>query len=151
MPWHGLGQGSFGDSADTATDEPEPRCEHRKNGRGTIPIFSGMDRYFWRCETPSVFADLEQWLPRRLRSAIWKQGKRGPVRFARLRRRNVNARLAAQTAGSYHGPRRLADPPALSIAFSNACFDSLGIPRLTVELSEGFQMGGQRRPPWSTL
>src|SRR5882724_3803442 len=56
--------------------------------------------YFGKCETPSVLAGLEQWLRRRLRSAIWKQWKRGPARFAELRRRAVNADLAAQTAGS---------------------------------------------------
>jgi hypothetical protein len=59
--------------------------------------------------------------------------KRSPVRFAELRRRAVNADLAAQTAGSAHGPWRLADSPALSIALPNAYFDSLGIPRLTVK------------------
>jgi len=37
--------------------------------------------YFGRCETPSVLAGLEQWLRCRLRSAIWKQWKRGPSRF----------------------------------------------------------------------
>jgi len=89
--------------------------------------------YFGKCETPSVLAGLEQWLRRRLRSAIWKQWKRGPARFAELRRRGVNADLAAQTAGSDHGPWRLADSPALSIALPNAYFDSLGIPRLTVK------------------
>jgi len=86
-----------------------------------------------KCETPSVLAGFEQWLRRRLRSAIWKQWKRGPARFAELRRRAVNADLAAQTAGSDHGPWRLADSPALSIALPNAYFDSLGIPRLTVK------------------
>ena len=88
--------------------------------------------YFGKCETPSVLAGLEQWLRRRLRSAIWKQWKRGPVRFAELRKRTVGADLAAQTAGSALGPWRLANSPALSIALSTAYFDSLGIPRLTV-------------------
>src|SRR5215467_247372 len=32
--------------------------------------------YFGKCETPSVLGGLEQWLRRRLRSAIWKQWKR---------------------------------------------------------------------------
>ena len=89
--------------------------------------------YFGKCETPSVLAGLEQWLRRRLRSAIWKQWKRGPVRFAELRKRGVGDDLAAQTAGSALGPWRLANSPALSIALSNAYFDSLGIPRLTVK------------------
>jgi RNA-directed DNA polymerase len=88
--------------------------------------------YFGKCETPSVLAGLEQWLRRRLRSAIWKQWKRGTVRFVELRKRGVGKDLAAQTAGSAHGPWRIAHSPALTIALPNAYFDSLGIPRLTV-------------------
>jgi RNA-directed DNA polymerase len=88
--------------------------------------------YFGKCETPSVLQGLEQWFRRRLRSAIWKQWKRSPARFAELRRRGVGLDLAAQTVGSAHGPWRLANSPALAIALPNAYFDSLGIPRLTV-------------------
>jgi RNA-directed DNA polymerase len=87
--------------------------------------------YFGKCETPSVLYRLEQWFRHRLRSAIWKQWKWGPVRFAELRKRGVGKDLAAQTAGSAHGPWRLANSPALSLALPNAYFDSLGIPRLT--------------------
>jgi RNA-directed DNA polymerase len=87
--------------------------------------------YFGKCQTPSVLAGLDQWVRRRLRSVIWKQWKRGTVRFAELRRRGVGLDLAAQTAGSAHGPWRLAASPALSFALPNAYFDSLGIPRLT--------------------
>ena len=86
--------------------------------------------YFGKCETPSVLEGLEQWFRRRLRSAIWKQWKRGSVRFAELRQRGVGKGLAARTAGSAHGPWRLADSPGLHIALPNAYFDSLGIPRL---------------------
>jgi len=88
--------------------------------------------YFGKCETPSVLQSLEEWTRRRLRSAIWKQWKRGKVRFAELRKRGVDTRLAAQTAGSAHGPWRLANSPALAIALPNAYFDTLGLPRLTV-------------------
>ncbi len=87
--------------------------------------------YFGQSQTPSVLQGLEEWTRRRLRSAIWKQWKRGPVRFAELRRRGVGKDLAAQTAGSPHGPWRLANSPALAFALPNAYFDSLGIPRLT--------------------
>jgi RNA-directed DNA polymerase len=87
--------------------------------------------YFGRCQTPSVLEDLEKWFRRRLRSAIWKQWKRGTVRFAELRKRGVGKDLAACTAGSAHGPWRLAESPALHFALPNAYFDSLGIPRLT--------------------
>jgi RNA-directed DNA polymerase len=88
--------------------------------------------YFGKCQTPSVLRGLEEWTRRRLRSVIWKQWKRGTVRFAELRKRGVGVDLAAKTAGSAHGPWRLADSPGLHIALPNAYFDSLGIPRLTV-------------------
>ncbi len=88
--------------------------------------------YFGKCQTPSVLQSLEEWTRRRLRSAIWKQWRRGTVRFAALRKRGVNPVLAAKTAGSAHGPWRLALSQALALALPNAYFDSLGIPRLTV-------------------
>jgi len=88
--------------------------------------------YFGKCETPYVLEKLDGWVRHRLRSVIWKQWKRGSVRFAELRKRNVGKDLAAQTAGSAHGPWRLANSPALAMALPNVYFDSLGIPRLTV-------------------
>jgi RNA-directed DNA polymerase len=89
--------------------------------------------YFGKCQTPSVLQGLEEWTRRRLRSVIWKQWKRGTVRFAELRKRGVDKVLAAKTAGSAHGPWRLAESPALHFALPNAYFDSLGIPRLLVK------------------
>ena len=86
--------------------------------------------YFGQNQTPSVLENLEKWVRRRLRSVIWKQWKRGKVRFAELRKRGVGKDLAAQTAGSAHGPWRLAESPALHFALPNVYFDSLGIPKL---------------------
>ena len=88
--------------------------------------------YYGKCQTPSVLEGLEKWVRRRLRSVIWKQWKRGTVRFAELRKRGVRGDLAAKTAGSAHGSWRLADSPGLHIALPNAYFDSLRLPRLTV-------------------
>ena len=84
--------------------------------------------YFDDCQTPSVLQSLERWLRRRLRSVVWKQWKRGRKRFRELRKRGVGKDLAAQTAGSPHGPWRLADSPALHIALPNAYFAQLGLP-----------------------
>ena len=97
----------------------------------TSQYLRGWIGYFGRCQTPSVLQSLEEWTRRRLRSVFWKQWKRGTVRFAELRKRGVGKDLAAQTAGSAHGPWRLADSPALHFALPNAYFDSLRIPRLT--------------------
>jgi len=90
----------------------------------------GWKGYFGYCQTPSVLERLEEWIRRRLRSVLWKQWKRGSVRFVRLRQRNVGPALAAKTAGSPHGPWRLANSPALQCAFPIAYFDALGLPRL---------------------
>jgi RNA-directed DNA polymerase len=88
--------------------------------------------YFAFCETPSVLADLESWIRRRLRCVAWKQWKRGKTRFAELRKRGVNKDLAVQTAGSARGPFRLSRSPALSFALPDAYFRSLGLPKLEV-------------------
>lgn len=88
--------------------------------------------YFGKCQTPSVLQSLEEWVRRRLRSVIWKQWKRGTVRFAELVKRGVGKDLAAKTAGSAHGPWRLANSPALAIALPNVYFASLRLPKLTV-------------------
>src|SRR6266496_3736683 len=90
----------------------------------------GWKGYFGFSQTPSVLQRLEEWMRRRLRSVIWKQWKRGKVRFEKLRQRNIRPALAAQTAGRAHGPWRLANSPALQSALPIAYFDSLGLPRL---------------------
>jgi len=87
----------------------------------------GWRGYFGFCETPSVLDKLDQWTRRRLRAIAWKQWKRGRTRFARLRRRGVGRDLAAKTAGSPHGPWRLSNSPALTIALPNVFFASLGL------------------------
>jgi len=91
----------------------------------------GWRGYFGFCQTPSVLQSLDQWLRRRLRSALWKQWKRGRKRFAELCQRGIGRDLAAQTAGSPHGPWRIANSPALHSALPNAYFNSLGIPPLS--------------------
>lgn len=91
----------------------------------------GWHNYFAFCETPSILQRLDQWTHRRLRCVVWKQWKRGRTRYAELRQRGVGRDLAAQSAGSSHGPWRLAASPALSFALPGAYFTSLGLPTLT--------------------
>ena len=91
---------------------------------------TGWKGYFGCCQTPSVLGALDSWIRRRLRSVAWKQWKRGRKRYAELRRQGVGKELAAQTAGSTHGPWRISRSPALSYALPNTFFDALGLPRL---------------------
>jgi RNA-directed DNA polymerase len=90
----------------------------------------GWRGYFGFCETPSVLRKLNEWIRRRLRVLAWKQWKGGRTRFAELRRRGVGRDLAAQSAGSPHGPWRLSNSPALTIALPTAFLGSLGLPSL---------------------
>jgi len=100
---------------------------------GELPQYlRGWIGYFGKCEPTRVLESLDQWTRCRLRSVIWMQWKRGTVRFAELRKRGVGKDLAAQTAGSAHGPWRLTHNPALILALPNAYFDALGIPRFIV-------------------
>lgn len=87
----------------------------------------GWRGYFGFCQTPSVLRVLDRWIRRRLRAVVWKQWKYGPARFAELRRRGVGRDLAAKTAGAPHGPWRLANSPALTIALPNSFFAALGL------------------------
>jgi len=109
----------------------------RTRGRSLAQIIAELARYLtgWRayfgfCETPSVLCELDQWTRRRLRAIAWKQWKRGRTRFAELISRGVNRDLAAQTAGSPHGPWRISNSPALAIAFTNIAFVALGLSSL---------------------
>jgi RNA-directed DNA polymerase len=88
----------------------------------------GWHGYFGFCQTPSVFGEFDAWLRRRLRSYVWKQW--GRTGYRELRRRGVSRTLAWNTAKSAHGPWRLSQSPALSIALPAAFFDSLGLLRL---------------------
>jgi RNA-directed DNA polymerase len=90
----------------------------------------GWKGYFGFCQTTWALRNLDYWIRHRLRSTIWKQWKRGTVRFRELRHRGVGTALAAQTAGSACGPWRVANSPALHLALPTAYFDSLGLPRL---------------------
>ena len=87
----------------------------------------GWRGYFGFCQTPSVLRTLDEWIRRRLRAIAWKQWKYGRARFAELRCRGVGRDLAAQTAGSPHGPWRLANSPALTKALPTRSFGSLGL------------------------
>jgi RNA-directed DNA polymerase len=88
----------------------------------------GWRGYCGFCQTPSILHSLDPWLRRRLRSAIWKQWKRGSTRFAELRKRGIGRDLAAQTAAWPVAARK--QPCAQGCPVQ--CFlRSLGIPHLS--------------------
>jgi RNA-directed DNA polymerase len=95
------------------------------------PYLQGWRAYFGFSQLPSVLRDLDSWVRRRLRNVVWHHWRTGQRRFAELRARNVSRDLAAQTAGSPHGPWRISRSPALSYALPNRYFAALGLPQVT--------------------
>jgi RNA-directed DNA polymerase len=86
--------------------------------------------YFSFCETLSVLRDLDSWIRRRLRSVVWKQWKTYQKRRRGLQRQGLSERDAAQAAYYARNVWRTANSQPMKIAFPNAFFDSLGLPRL---------------------
>ena len=90
----------------------------------------GWRGYFGFCETSSELRDLDSWIRRRLRCVIWKQWKVFRRRRRGLMNRGLDQELASITAVRSHGPWRLSQSKAMHVAFPNAYFNSLGLPRL---------------------
>ena len=92
----------------------------------------GWRSYFRLAETPGVFAELEQWLYRRLRALHLKHWKHGPTVHRELRRRGVSQHVAAMAARFAGNWWRVAGHAALHLALPTAYFDQLGVPRLAL-------------------
>lgn len=92
----------------------------------------GWRSYFRRADTPRVFAQLEEWLHRRLRAIHLKHWKRGPTVFRELRRRGVSEHVAAMAARFTGNWWRVAGHAAVHLALPTSYFDQLGVPRLVV-------------------
>lgn len=95
---------------------------------GLSKTLLGWRSYYGFSEVPTPLQETEKWIRRRLRCYLWKQwGRRG---YRELKRRGVSVDLAWNTAKSAHGPWRLSQSPALTIALSARYFRMLGLPRL---------------------
>ena len=95
-----------------------------------IPYMRGWRGYFGNCDTPDQLIQLTRWVRLRLRAALWRQWKTKRRRRAMLLQLGVRRRLAENTAVSSRGPWHLAYSKALSVALSNAYFQSCGLPSL---------------------
>ncbi len=90
----------------------------------------GWKAYFRLADTPGIFAEVDQWLHRRLRMLMLKQWKRGRTMYRELQRRGVDGAalwIAARFGRSWW---HVAAHKALHFALPGASFDSLGVPRL---------------------
>jgi group II intron reverse transcriptase/maturase len=109
----------------------------RNGGRSIVNVAAalrsylvGWKAYFRLADTPRVFAELDQWLHRRLRMLMLKQWKRGRTMYRELQRRGVGGAALGMAARFGRRWWHVAAHKALHIALPGRYFDSLGIPRL---------------------
>jgi len=98
--------------------------------RELVEYLRGWIGYFGFCERRTDLRDLDGWIRRLLRSAVWKQWQNGKRRYRELRRLGVKADLAAKVAGSSRGPWPMSITVAMSQALSNRYLRNLGLPSL---------------------
>ena len=88
----------------------------------------GWKAYFGITEVLGPLRELDKWIRRRLRCYAWKQwGSRG---YRELRKRGVSVREAWNVSKSAHGPWRISQTPALSVAMPTSFFSAMGLPEL---------------------
>jgi RNA-directed DNA polymerase len=87
----------------------------------------GWSAYFALAETPSVFAEFDEWLRRRLRQIRWKEWKRPVTRRRNLIARGIPARQAHQWANSRKGYWRMSGSAPLTRALPNRYWTELGL------------------------
>ena len=98
--------------------------------RELVLYLRGWIGYFGFCERRTDLRDLDGWIRRRLRSAVWKQWQNGRRRYSELRRLGVKADRAKAVAGSSRGPWPMSRTVAMSQALSNRYLRTLGLPSL---------------------
>jgi len=90
----------------------------------------GWKAYFHLAQTPSVFADLDEWLRHRLRTLHLKHWRRGTTMYRELRARGASLddarRIAANSRRWWKNGGK-----ALNRVLPVAYFDRLGVPRLS--------------------
>ncbi len=82
--------------------------------------------YFRLADTPSVFAELDEWLRRRLRQLVWKRWKRGKTRWRELVALGVPPDKAGLGAVGT-SPWRMAASPVVHMGLSNAYWRKQGL------------------------
>jgi len=95
----------------------------------------GWTAYFALADTPSVFAELDEWLRRRLRQVRWKEWKRWRARWRNLSALGIPPEVARQWAASRRGCWRVAGSAILQRALPNAYWHTQGL----VGLSESYR------------
>lgn len=90
------------------------------------PILRGWSGYFKLTEIKSIWKAIDQWIRKRFRCVIWRQGKRTYTRVQKILNRGVNPRIAEYAKGG-HGPWKSASLLQMNLAYSVEFFVEKGL------------------------
>jgi RNA-directed DNA polymerase len=91
------------------------------------PITRGWVAYYRLAEVKGVFEQIDKWVRRRVRSAIWRQWKKVPTRRRELVRRGVDPKQARWHSNNEHGPWWTAGTRAMHDAVSVSELAGMGL------------------------
>ena len=91
-----------------------------------MPITRGWANYFGLAEARSIFANVDGWIRRKIRSILWRQWKKARTRCKRLIALGLKESRARKTAYSGKGPWRMAKTPGMHKALSNEVIEAMG-------------------------
>lgn len=94
------------------------------------PYLLGWKAYFGLAQTPKVWRGLDEWLRHRLRAIQLRHWKRPRTIYRELKALGASEDVARQVAGNCHRWWRNS-AKLLNSVLTIACFDRLGIPRLS--------------------
>jgi RNA-directed DNA polymerase len=142
ISWHKLMPKLKVSKASLVTFKGKIRALFRK-GRGCnverfiiedlYPYLKGWINYFGFAEEKGIFATLDQWIRRKLRSLIWRQWKKPRTRFAKLKASGHSEKRAALGAFNGRGPWWNSDASHMHWALKNAYFMKRGLVSLRDE------------------
>lgn len=91
-----------------------------------MPITRGWVNYFELAEEPWLFKNLDGWIRRKLRCALWRQWKNPRTRRKRLIALGLEEKEAKNHAWSGKGPWRMACSPGMHKAVGNKIIEAMG-------------------------
>lgn len=91
------------------------------------PLLRGWVSYFRLTEVKGVLEELDGWIRHKLRTLLWRQGKRNHTRAQHLMRAGLRAERAWQSATNGHGPWWNGGASHMNEAYPKSWFDRLGL------------------------
>jgi RNA-directed DNA polymerase len=91
------------------------------------PVLRGWAAYFKLAETKRALEERDGWLRHKLRSVLWRQGKRRYRRARMLMQRGLTEARAWRSASNGRGPWWNAGASHMHAAFPKSWFDSMGL------------------------